>query len=359
MSFQNYFKGKRVLITGNTGFKGSWLTLFLNHLGATVFGLSRVPETEGETYIYDACQLANSITQFTSDIRDYKAILKAIEVSQPDVIFHMAAQAITITAYDHPLSTFTTNGMGTANVLEAVRTLDKKCNVIVVTSDKSYRNNEWIWGYRENDVLAGKDPYSASKSVADLIANSYYHSYFKNSEHIKIAVCRAGNVMGGGDWSKYRIVPDCIKAWMNQESIIIRSPEAIRPWNYVLDVLTGYMKTAYLLEKDNLNGESFNFGPASKSEIPVLELVETLWQFWEEKSFEPYIISRDSATYFEHRYLKLNSEKAHYMLQWRAVQDVHLGLKETLLWYKNHLENPTQTLAYSKDRIERYLKSLS
>ena len=230
--------------------------------------------------MFRACGVHEFTEQHQANINDYDAVKDVIDKVKPDIIFHMAAQAITLHAYTDPLSTFTTNGMGAGNVLEAVRQIGRDVHVVIISSDKCYKNNEWIWGYRENDEVAGLDPYSASKSVLEIIFNSYYQSFFKHNDNILVASCRSGNVMGGGDWNNHRIVPDCIKAWINKEPITIRSPKSVRAWNYILDILTGYLMTAYQLGNDDINGEAFNLGPKVEGEIDVKGLVDTLWKFW-------------------------------------------------------------------------------
>jgi CDP-glucose 4,6-dehydratase len=353
-----YFKDKRILITGNTGFKGAWLSLYLHHLEAIIYGISSKPVPQDSNTMYRTCKIDAFTHQFQADINDYEAIKSIIEEVRPNIIFHLAAQAITITAYTDPLSTFSTNMIGTAHVLEAVRTIGAPCNVVIISSDKCYRNNEWIWGYRENDEVAGLDPYSASKSVTEIVTRSYYESFFKLNNRIKIASCRSGNVMGGGDWNSNRIVPDCIKAWMDKQPITIRNPKSVRAWNYVLDILTGYLATAYHLDRSEINGEAFNLGPKMEGEIAVKDLVDTLWKFWKADSFEPYIISEDDTAYFEHRHMKLNSEKANYLLNWHSLTNVKNGLKETLLWYKEFIENPNNIEQYSKTQISEYVAQL-
>lgn len=357
MNFTNCFKDKKILITGNSGFKGAWLTIYLRHLGANIIGISSKPHIEKSMHNY--CGLENYIEQYYLDISDYVSLSKVIKDTKPDYIFHMAAQAITLTAYQEPRKTFETNVMGTTNILESLLELDHPCNVVIVTSDKCYRNNEWVWGYRENDVLAGIDPYSASKSMAELVTNSYYHSFFKKSNQIRVTTCRAGNVMGGGDWNQYRIVPDCIRAWMNNESLFLRNPHSIRPWNFVLDVLTGYLKAAAKLNEEQINGEAFNLGPDSYSEITVEKLVSTLWEYWGADDFKPYEVSKEKAEHFEHKHLKLNSEKSHYELGWKPIMNVNDGLKSCALWYKSFLNHPEGIYDFSLKQITDYLSALN
>mgnify|MGYP002628558801 CR=1 FL=1 len=354
--FDDYFKGKKIIVSGNTGFKGSWLSLFLSKLGAEVYGVSSlntsIDERENEFKLDNNCVFK----QYDVDVRDYEGLFKCIEDVEPDYIFHLAARAITLESYKMPLETIGTNVMGTSNILEVVRIRNKPCKVVVITSDKCYENKNWIWGYRETDTLAGSDPYSASKSMAELVCKTYFDSFFKNSEEIKMATCRAGNVIGGGDWNPHRIVPDCIRSWKNNKPLIIRNPEAVRPWNYILDTLWGYILTAINIENEAVNGQSFNFGPNIKDEITVLELVDELWKSWGDDKFEPYQIQKsieeDSK---EHMLLKLNSEKAYRYLGWSSETGIRSSLEQTMMWYKHYVDSPETIAEFSAQQIDDYL----
>ncbi len=351
------FNGKKVLITGNTGFKGSWLSLMMYNMGAKVFGLSN---NQNNTSPDKPLIISGSfVHQYISDIRDKNQVLELVQKIQPDFIFHLAANAITLASYENPLDTFQTNSMGTANLLEAVRLSNSKCNVIIVSSDKCYENKNWVWGYRETDNLAGMDPYSASKSIAELITKSYFHSFFSTNSNIKIASCRAGNVIGGGDWSKDRIVPDCVKLWKNKNALHIRNPMHIRPWNYVLDVLWGYILTAYYLETSEINGEAFNFGPNFNQGIDVSQLVEILWNYWPDKSFEPYIIAESGQNdRKEHEILKLNSDKAFSLIKWSPKLTIQESLSETISWYINAPKNSKSIDDFSLSYINKFISNL-
>lgn len=351
---KDFFRGKRILITGNTGFKGVWLTILLQELGAEVTGISRPQDNEDS--FFARIGLESRIKQYYFDIENYAKLEETVKAQRPDIIFHLAAQSITFDAYRNPLETFRVNGIGTANILEALRHYTGKCLAILITSDKCYRNNEWPWGYRENDTLAGLDPYSASKSVAEIIVNSYNHSFFKDDDRIKLSTCRAGNVIGGGDWNPYRIVPDCIRAWQEGQPLEIRHPEAIRPWNYVLDVLYGYMKVACELENGDISGESFNFGPLPQNEISVLELVKRLWKSWPDKSFEPYTILDQNNNFFEHRYLKLNSDKAMQMLKWNPKVDIDDAMDLIAKYYASYLDCDVDAYALSVKYVKQFLE---
>lgn len=353
------FIGKRILITGNTGFKGSWMSLFLKTLGAEVYGVSlkntRNESTVNQYRIDEGCLTK----QFSIDIRNFESLYECVTKVKPDYIFHLAAKAITLESFEAPLESIETNVMGTANLLEVVRTRNQACKLIVITSDKCYENKNWVWGYREIDTLAGSDPYSASKSMAEMVCRTYSKSFFETGSLVKIATCRAGNVIGGGDWSNYRIIPDCIRAWMKQETLSIRNPDAVRPWNYVLDTIWGYFLTAIALDKQEINGESFNFGPKLEDEITVLELVEGLWENRVDKTFKPFkIIKADSNDEKEHKILKLNSDKAYRVLGWKSVVNIREGLTQTSNWYLHYLKDPQDVGAYSKRLIEDFINKI-
>lgn len=353
---QSTFRGKKVLITGNTGFKGSWLSMFLHHMGAELYGFAL--DEPADTDLYPPAFSKNMLSQHFSDIRDPEAIARVVKEVKPDHIFHLAAQSILLRAYQDTLATFETNTMGTVHLLEAVKRSGHACNVVIITSDKSYRNNSWVWGYRETDVLGSTDPYGASKAMAELAIQAYHSSFFSQSSGIRIASCRAGNVFGGGDWNMYRIIPDCMRRWYNKESLLIRNPQHIRPWNYVLDVIWGYILTAYHLQQGNIGGEAFNFGPPAYNCIPVEELVKELWQHWPDKGFDPYILSqKEENNAKEHAILRLNCDKAHSYLDWKPLYHLHEGLQKTAEWYASarSVSNSELSLAF----IGEYVKRLS
>ena len=251
--FQNKYKNKKVLVTGHTGFKGSWLTTWLIKLGAEVTGLSNGIPTSPS--MFEELNLSNKINDIRLDVKDLASVKKVINDCQPDFIFHLAAQAIVSKSYSDPVDTVTTNVIGTMNILESLRLYDQSCTVIMITSDKCYDNVEWIWGYKESDHMGGKDVYSGSKGAAELIIKSYVNSFFKNNHPVKIAIGRAGNVIGGGDWASDRIIVDCVKAWSKGEKLEIRSPEATRPWQHVMEPLSGYLTLGEkLYNNSNLHG---------------------------------------------------------------------------------------------------------
>lgn len=352
MAFNNIYTGKKVLITGNTGFKGSWLTTWLLSLGAEVYGYSdRVPTTPS---MYEAIGLNTKVKQTFGDIRsltDFETILHNI---RPDFIFHLAAQAIVSTSYSDPMNTITTNVTGTAVVMEAIRSIDWNCTCVIITSDKAYDNVEWIWGYRENDALGGKDVYSGSKGAAELVIKSYWHSFIKHKNNIRIGVARAGNVIGGGDWAQDRIVVDCVKAFSCGDTVEIRSPKATRPWQHVLEPLSGYLTLGqYLTEGTVENGEAFNFGPRAEQTKTVYELVVDLADLWGADSAKSVRIT-GNVPFHEATLLKLNCDKALAYLNWHSTLNYKQCISYIAGWYKNYyIErwNATKLFNFTKMQI--------
>jgi CDP-glucose 4,6-dehydratase len=331
--FENIFTGKKVIITGNTGFKGSWLSVWLLKLGAEVVGISKDIPTKPS--MFEALDIKSKITHYEEDVRNYEAIKKIVSIVKPDFIFHMAAQPLVVPSYLDPTETITTNVIGTTNILEALRVLNPTCVAVIITSDKCYDNVEWIWGYKESDALGGKDIYSGSKGAAELIIKSYYNSFFKDpsKSNVRLVSTRAGNVIGGGDWADYRIVPDCIKAWRNGESVEIRSPKATRPWQHVLEPLSGYLAVAVKLYKDvKFNGDSFNFGPHSEYTKTVHELLKDLSKYWDLNQ-EPSYFSENLSEFHEAGLLKLNCDKALFCLKWLPTLDYNKLIEFTSTWY--------------------------
>jgi CDP-glucose 4,6-dehydratase len=352
--FSNTFKNKKVLITGNTGFKGSWLSTWLIGLEADVYGISKDIPTKPS--MFEVLNLKEKVTHYNEDVRDYGAIKKIIEEVRPDFLFHMAAQAIVVTSYIDPVDTISTNIMGTTNVLEALREINHKCTAIIITSDKCYDNVEWVWGYKETDSLGGKDIYSASKGAAEIVFESYYHSYFKNTQksNIRAVTVRAGNVIGGGDWADHRIVPDCIRAWIEGKSVEIRSPKATRPWQHVLEPLSGYLAVAEMLHKDiSLNGESFNFGPHAEYSKTVKDLLDDLSKYWELQQSSSFL-SKETSDFHEAGLLKLNCDKALYYLKWLPTLDYEKLIEFTSKWYFNFYNSEVNMLEYTSNQIKEY-----
>jgi CDP-glucose 4,6-dehydratase len=343
---QENYHNKTVLVTGHTGFKGSWLSAWLVSLGAKVIGYSIDIPTEPDHFKL----LELDMVDIRADIRDKTKLKEVVETYQPEFIFHLAAQPIVSTSYSDPLETLSTNILGTATMLDVLKEINYDCTAIMITSDKCYHNVEWEWGYRENDRLGGKDIYSASKAGAEIIYHAYFESFLKNSS-VKTATVRAGNVIGGGDWAKDRIVVDAVQAWANDESVEIRSPNATRPWQHVLEPLSGYLHLAVLLSKDNtLNGESYNFGPKAEQNRKVVDLITDLSNYWELK--EAYRMA-ENANFGEANLLKLSCDKALSHLGWQPTLSYDETVETTSKWYFEFYKNKNVT---TKDQIEAYEK---
>lgn len=347
----NFFKGKKILITGNTGFKGYWLSFFLIQLDAKVYGLSL---NDNKSRDLNNVKITK---QYYADIRNYDKIKQIFEEIKPDIVYHLAANAITLNSYENPLETFQTNTMGTVNVLEVLRSTSTSCSAIFITSDKCYENREWDWGYRENDRLGGKDPYSASKSMCEIAVRSYYESFYSKNNKIKIVTCRAGNVIGGGDWGDKRLIPDAIRKWEKKEALVVRNPNSIRPWNYILDLINGYLRVAYALEKLDINGQSFNFGPNQEAFLTVIDLINTLWKYWPNQKFTPIKIVNSNSNKFEHKLLKLYSDKSYDIFGWKPKVSIDHALLETSKWYYNCIKNPTSAMDYSEKVVADYINT--
>lgn len=332
-AFSNLYRDKAVLVTGHTGFKGSWLSAWLLELGARVTGVAN--EVPTEPAHFSCAGLGERITDLRLDIRDRQALREAVDQVQPDFVFHLAAQSLVRRSYREPIETLAVNLMGSAHLLDALRRLNKPCTVVMITSDKCYDNVEWAWGYRETDRLGGKDPYSASKAAAELAIRTFVSSYFSAVDcPIRVAAARAGNVIGGGDWAEDRLVPDCIRAWAEKRPVEIRSPQATRPWQHVLEPLSGYLALAgNLAVRRALNGEPFNFGPPSEQSPSVLALIEAMQQHWPGAA---HVINAnaqpDDRT--EAGLLKLNCDKALAVLQWRTTLDFAETVRLTVDWYR-------------------------
>jgi CDP-glucose 4,6-dehydratase len=353
--YRNIFKDKTILITGHTGFKGSWLSLWLTHLGAKVVGVSvDIPSIPSN---FSASLIKDIVQDHRIDIRESNAIMALIKKTQPDFVFHLAAQALVRPSYDNPLETMMTNAIGSANILDALRVLDKKVVAIMITSDKAYDNVEWVWGYRETDRLGGKDPYSASKGMAELAIRSYIESFFNKPEsNVRVGITRAGNVIGGGDWAIDRIVPDCIKAWSDNKTVDIRSPWATRPWQHVLEPLSGYIALAVDLdENSNNHGEAYNFGPSSDQNYPVSKLIDEMSKYWDQVKWND--ISKGSDHVHEAGLLKLNCDKVLFDLDWHSALQFEETVKMTVEWYKHYYQNQEKSMYdFTINQIDEYTK---
>lgn len=328
----DFWRDRKVLITGHTGFKGSWLCLWLHRLGAKVHGYSLPPPTDPSLYVHAAVD--DVVESVTGDIREQSRIADEIARINPDVIMHFAARSVVLDAYTDPVEAYSTNVVGTASVLSGVRRLKKKCAVINVTTDKVYENRGWIWGYREDDMLGGRDPYSSSKACAELVANSFRQSYFSSGDGnlIGLASARAGNVIGGGDWTPHQLIPDSIAAFAKGEPVVLRNPTATRPWQHVLDCLSGYLTLAEALHRDpNAFAGGWNFGPTDADMQPVSRVVELLAAPW---NVSPSWV-RDAAEYpHEAMELRLNSQKAERALGWQGRLPLATALGWTSDWYR-------------------------
>lgn len=346
--FTGAYKDKTVLITGNTGFKGAWLSIFLNRLGANVFGIS--DKSLGPDSIFEVCHVSKISETFYLDIRNQSELQNKILEIKPDYIFHLAAQALVHTSYDNPIETFEVNSIGTLNILESLRSYDKDLILTLITSDKVYRNIEVVWGYRENDEIGGEDPYSASKGAAEIIINSYIKSFFKNNNKIKINIARAGNVIGGGDWSENRIVPDCINSLRNKRKLVIRNPNATRPWQHVLEPIGGYLLLAQSSNSFNINHEAYNFGPPSNQNYSVEDLINQFAKHFPSLSFEVH----HSDIKPEAGLLKLNCDKALSELGWSPILNFEETVEFTAAWYDEFFKNPDNLLEFTEEQIDIY-----
>ncbi len=346
MSFWN---NKKVLVTGHTGFKGSWLSLWLSHLNADVIGVSLPPRPKS---LYKVASIEKSVTSYSCDITDFDALSTIITNEQPEIVFHLAAQALVKPSYDSPRDTFSTNIMGTVNLLEALRHSSSVQTIIVVTSDKCYRNNEWEWGYRETDHLGGNDPYSSSKAATEIITESYKQSFFL-PKGVGLSTVRAGNVIGGGDWSPDRLVPDLLRAYSNNQSIELRNPKATRPWQHVCEPLFGYLLLAKLLSGDPQRySTAWNFGPPSTDTKSVLWIAKYLQKRLERQNL--FTISNSS--YFpEAHSLILDSNKAKRYLKWESLYSSENALDLVMDWYQSWLGN-TDMKDVTLKQIQSYIR---
>lgn len=356
MMFDSVFKDKKILVFGHTGFKGSWLTLWLNSLGAKVTGFSLGMVSEPS--MFEVCKLENTVEHNLGDIRDAQSVNSVIQQTEPDFVFHLAAQPLVRHSYRFPAETIATNVLGTTHVLEALRNYNKPCTAIIVTSDKCYENVEWLWGYRENDRMGGIDPYSASKGAAEIVISSYCRSYFNKPESpVRCVSARAGNVIGGGDWAADRILPDTVKAWVRGESVTIRRPNSTRPWQHVLEPLSGYLCLAQqLIQNPALQGEAFNFGPAAVQDKTVHELLLVFADMWHESGFREKIIAEDDSGMHEAGLLKLCCDKALNNLGWLPTLEFDECMRFCADWYSTFYSSPDAIPDLSTKQIQEYMQ---
>ena len=344
------FRNKRVQVTGHTGFKGSWLTIWLLRAGAYIVGYSLEPKTAKDNYVLAG--LSDKINEHIADIRNKEKLFKVFKEEKPEIVFHLAAQPLVLDSYKEPLYTFETNSLGTANILEAFRLSDTAKLLIVITTDKVYENFEFKRGYKEDDRLGGKDPYSASKSAAEMIVNAYRESFFRSGEDKKVVTVRAGNVIGGGDWSDYRIIPDSIKALEENEDIVIRNPKSTRPWQHVLEPLGGYL----LLASKILNGEknltgAWNFGPLNGNNINVENLVKLVIASY---SSGHYLLQNHITANKETNFLALDISKAINELNWKPILNINETVEYTIDWYKSYKD--IDVFEFCNNQIDEYEK---
>ncbi len=350
--FSNIFNRKKIIITGHTGFKGSWLTLWLLSLGAEICGISLKPTTNPSHF--ELLNLRKKISHNIIDIRNYNKIDKVINKFKPNYIFHLAAQPLVSEAFKDPLSTFESNILGTTNILESLRKLERKCIAIFITSDKCYKNLEFQRGYRENDLLGGDEPYGASKAAAEIVLNAYFKSFFQKNNKIRIGVARAGNVIGGGDWSKDRIVPDTIKSWSKNTYLNVRNPKSTRPWQFVLEPLSGYLSLAEKLTNErSLNGEAFNFGPSNYDKT-VAQLINEISKNLYKLKFK--FVKNNKDKFKESNLLKLNCKKAENLINWKSTLNFEQTVDFTSSWYGDYYNSKKNIEELSVNIIKKYEK---
>ena len=340
--FSGIYKDKTVLVTGHTGFKGSWLVYWLNKMGAKVIGYSlEAPTNPNHIELLDL-----DIISIVGDIRDLEKLNQTFETYKPDIVFHLAAQALVKYSYENPIETYETNVIGTLKVFEACRKNNVKA-IVNITSDKAYENREWIWGYRENDPMGGYDPYSSSKGCADILATSYRNSFFnikdyKKTHNTLLATCRAGNVIGGGDWAKDRLITDIMLSVSQGKKVSIRNPKATRPWQHVLEPISGYLHIGQkLLEEKVEFGDAWNFGPSDEGSITVEKVVKNVKKHWNKIDYE---INKDPNQLHEANLLKLDCTKANTILKWKDVWDSETTFEKTVKWYKAYYEEDKKVL---------------
>lgn len=335
---KEFWNGKKVFITGHTGFKGAWLSLWLSSLGARVTGYALDPPTTPS--LYELCKIDKMVRSIKGDIRDYNHLLTVLQKTKPDIVIHLAAQPLVLYSYEQPVETYSTNVMGAVNLLDVVRNTKSVRAVLNVTTDKCYENKEWIWGYRENESLGGYDPYSSSKACSEIVTASYRNSYFNPKDYKKhgvlIATARAGNVIGGGDWAENRVIPDCVRAILSNRKIIIRNPNSIRSWQHVLEPLTGYLILSQrLYEGDLIAADAWNFGADDVDAKRIEWMVKTFCRLWGKGATYSVIKSKP---FHEAQYLKLDCSKAKMHLDWKPYWNHKKALESIVEWTKGYRE---------------------
>lgn len=345
--FNGIYKNKKVLVTGHTGFKGSWLTLWLIQLGAEVTGYALEPETKPA--LFNILGLRDKIKHISGDIRDFEKLETTIKQYKPEIILHLASQPLVIKSYKDPKYTYETNIMGLINLLEAARETESVKAILNVTSDKCYRNIEQIYGYKESDAMGGFDPYSSSKGCSELVTSAY-----RNSFNMPLASARAGNVIGGGDWAEYRLVPDCVRSLSSNKQIDLRCPDAVRPWQFVLEPLSGYLLLAgFMCEKGDKYLDSWNFGPDNEEVLKVEDVVNKIIEIWGGGNYH----CNNAKTHHEASVLKLDISKAKQYLDWKPVFNTEEAIKATINWYKRYYTGDSDMYAYSLEQLNKYVNN--
>jgi CDP-glucose 4,6-dehydratase len=353
-SFIRFYGGKRVLVTGHTGFKGGWLSTWLKLLGADVIGFALPPETEPN--LFSAAGVADNMTSLFGDVRDLSAVLSVFEQYNPQIVIHAAAQAIVRRSYRQPVQTYATNVMGTVHVLEATRQTPSVRAVVIVTSDKCYENRERSNGYEEGDALGGADPYSSSKGAAELVTAAYRRSFFSHNGTAAVASARAGNVIGGGDWSEDRLVPDIVRGICSGGAIVIRRPDAIRPWQHVIEPIGGYLLLGQrLFDEGSAYASAWNFGPLERDAIPVAEVGQRIISTWGKGTLR---IQPDPAAPHEAQFLRLNCDKACQQLGWRPTLSLDQAFAWTIEWYRQFYKDSGSAKRQTTRQIEDYMRAV-
>ena len=353
--FSDFYAGQRVFLTGHTGFKGGWMSAWLKMAGAHVSGYALAPERSPN--LFEAAGIGEGLASRIADIRDYAQLRGALEQAQPSIVFHLAAQPLVRLSYSDPVGTFSTNVMGTVHLLDAVRHVPSVRAVVVVTSDKCYENREWIWGYRENEPMGGADPYSCSKGCAELVTAAYRRSYAFGKPFPGIASCRAGNVFGGGDWSDDRLIPDIAKALMGDRPVILRNSAAVRPWQHVLEPLSGYLLLAkHLATGEAVWADGWNFGPNAEADLTVGELAQLILERWGKGEI---VIQSDPDAPHEAHTLRLDSSKAKAHLKWRPVLSLPEAISWTVDWYRAFEASPDSMRGETESQIRQYSERMA
>ncbi len=350
MNLKKFYNKKKILITGHTGFKGSWLVHWLSRYNVKIMGIGLKPDNELNLFKF---LNKKKLIDKRFDITNYQKLEENILKFKPDIIYHLAAQSLVKKSIINPLETLKTNIIGTANILNCINKLNKKTISVIITSDKCYQNLSLLRGYTEEDRLGGHDPYSASKASAEIVFKSYFNSILKKNKKIRIATARAGNVIGGGDWSQDRLVPDCVKAWASNKKVYIRNPGSTRPWQHVLEPLSGYIALSYNLSvNENINGGSFNFGPKFNEVATVKKVLKLSKNYWNNAQFRNY----KERFFKEDHLLKLNSSKAWKILKWKKILSLEKTIELTMCWYNKFYQNNKKVSKLLDNDINYYFK---